>query len=199
MSQPRTSSFDNTLARACALITKARRAGVIAVAIDGAGGAGKSTLAAGIGKKLGPVSVIRVDDFYRPLHGDQRAAHDAEYGYRHYFDWQAIRDQALIPLRAGRRARYQPYDWTSGDRRGWVEVEPKAIVILEGVYSSRPELRDLIELAIFVDTPRATRLARMQARAQNDTSWIERWMAAEDWYLENIRPAKSADLIVKGF
>jgi len=198
MSQPRTSSFDSTLARACALITKARRAGAIAVAIDGAGGAGKSTLAAGIRTKLGPASVIRVDDFYRPLHNDERAARDAEYGYRHYFDWEALRDQALIPLRAGRRIRYQPYDWTSGDLRGWVEVEPNAIILVEGVYSSRPELRDLIELAIFVDTPRTTRLARMKARAQNDASWIERWMAAEDWYLEHIRPADAADLVVAG-
>jgi uridine kinase len=188
---------------AAALIMKARRAGVIIVAIDGAGGAGKSTLAEGIRKKLDEVSqkisIVRVDDFYRPLHDDERAARDPGYGYRNYFDWQAIRDDALTPLRAGVGARYQPYDWMSGERRGWVEILPTPTVVLEGVYSSRPELRDLVDLAVFVDTPRATRLARMKARAQNNPTWIDRWMAAEDWYLENIRPADTADLVVAGF
>ncbi len=191
---------------AAALITKARRAGVIVVAIDGAGGAGKSTLAEGIRTKLArasqnpsaDVATIRVDDFYRPLHDDERAVRDAEYGYRRYFDWESIRD-TIVALRAGRGARYQPYDWVSGERRGWSEIAPKPIVLTEGVYSSRPELRDLIDLAIFVETPRATRLARMKARAQNDTRWIERWMAAEDWYLEHINPAGAANLVVAGY
>jgi uridine kinase len=184
---------------ASALLMKARDGGVIAAAIDGAGGAGKSTLAASLRKKIGAVSIIRADDFYRPLHGDERAARDPEYAYRNYLECERLRAQALAPLRAGSRARYQARDWTSGELRGWVEVEPNPIVLIEGVYSSRPELRDLLELAIFVATPRADRLARMTSRTPDDTKWIERWMAAEDWYLEHFRPADTADLVVNGF
>ncbi|HEY6418068.1 MAG TPA: hypothetical protein VIX59_03610 [Candidatus Binataceae bacterium] len=190
---------DDLIKVATALVRKARRSNVVVAAIDGAGGAGKSTLAAGIRHQLGElVSIVRGDDFYRPLHSDERAQLDAEYGYRNFFDWQRMRDEALVPLRAGTDTKYQPYDWLSGQLRGWIEVKRKPIIVVEGVYSTRPELRDLIDVAVFVDTPRETRLARMQARAQNETNWIERWMAAEDWYLEHVRPMETADFVVNG-
>jgi uridine kinase len=167
-------------------------------AIDGAGGAGKSTLANGIKAAFDDASIVQVDDFYRPLSDDRRAALDPRRGYERYFDWRRMRDRALLPLRAGRAARYRRYDWTTNRLGEWVDVAPCAIVLVEGVYSTRPELRALIDVAIFVDTPRAERRRRMKARGQNPQDWIERWMAAEDWYLEHIRPMECADLIVEG-
>jgi uridine kinase len=181
---------------ACELI--AARPPVVMVAIDGAGGAGKSTLANAIAAMLGRVAIVRVDDFYRPLHGDQRAAADPEYGYRNYFDWPRIRDSALIPLRAGMAARFQRLDWVSARLADWVTVEAADVVVLDGVYSSRPELRAYFDLAIFVDTPRELRKRRMLARGQSATDWIDAWMAAEDWYIEHLEPATHADLVVSG-
>jgi len=187
---------------ACRLIAGTRRP-LTAVAVDGAGGAGKSTLAgaicAALRETLQEIAIVRVDDFYRPLHDDVRAALDAEHGYRNYFDWMRLRDRALIPLRGGRAASYQRYDWTTGELSDRVTVKPAPVVLIEGVYSSRPELRPLLDLAIFVDTPRDLRMRRMSARGQNASDWIARWMAAEDWYLEHIRPADHADLVVRGF
>jgi uridine kinase len=177
----------------------ARRAVVVA-AIDGAGGAGKSTLAAAIRSALAiAVAIVPVDDFYRPLTDDQRMALDPRHGYESYFDWQRMRDQAVVPLRAGKPARYQRYDWSSDRLAEWIEIAPAPVVIVEGVYSSRPELRALIDLAIFVDTPREERERRMRSRGQNAGGWIERWMAAEDWYLEHIDPARHAGLVLTGF
>jgi hypothetical protein len=42
-------------------------------------------------------------------------------------------------------------------------------------------------------------MRRMLARPQNNTSWIDRWMAAEDWYLEYVAPHRHADLMIEGF
>lgn len=184
---------------ACSLISRARGKDSVVVAIDGGGGAGKSTLAASIRDAMMTVSIVRVDDFYRPLHNDPRAETDPGYAYLYHLDCGRIRDEALVPLRAGRRVRYQPIEWVSGEPLGWVEVERNPILVLEGVYSMRPELRDLIDVAVFVDTPRDLRRKRMSDRLQAGSGWIDRWMAAEDWYLENLKPAESADLIVKGF
>jgi uridine kinase len=183
---------------ATTLIAQSRRGAVTVVALDGGGGAGKSTLAELIKRTLSTVSIVGLDDFYRPLHGDARAEADPKYTYLKYLELERVRREALVPLRTGTIARYQPRDWKSAELRGWVEVAPNPIVILEGVYSSCPELRDLIDLAIFVHTPRAIRQARLLARRQDDTAWIERWMAVEDWYLSNIRPADTADLVVAG-
>jgi hypothetical protein len=53
-------------------------------------------------------------------------------------------------------------------------------------------------VALFVETPRAVRHARMHARDQNASGWIERWVAAEDAYLAAEDPAAAADLTVAG-
>jgi uridine kinase len=174
--------------------------GRLIVGIDGAGGAGKSTLAVGIREAFrGRVSIVRCDDFCRPIVEHQGIELTPQEAYEKYFDWRRLRDHALIPLREGSSARYRRYDWTTDRLAEWIEIAPREIVLIEGVYSTRPGLREFLDVAIFVETPREERLRRMQARPQGSTSWIERWMAAENWYLENIAPQHRADLILEGF
>ena len=185
---------------ACAIINQRRAKGRLVVGIDGLGGAGKSTLANGLDDAFaGCVSIIRCDDFYRPLAGKEFSRLTPEEAYENYFDWRRLRDEALVPLRDGKSARYQRHDWSTDRLAEWVEVEPREIVIVEGVFSTRPELRPLIEVAIFIETPRDERIRRMAARPQPDTSWMQRWMAAEDWYLIHVAPQQHADLVLEGY
>jgi uridine kinase len=184
---------------ACAIINERRAKRLLVVGIDGLGGAGKSTLANGIHDAFaGCVSIIRCDDFYRPLGSEELSRTTPEEAYEKYFDWRRLRDDALMPLREGKRARYQRHEWSTDRLDEWIEVEPRDIVIVEGVFSTRPELRPLIEVAIFIETPREERIRRMAARPQPDTSWMQRWMAAEDWYLAHIAPRPHADLVLEG-
>ena len=118
--------------------------------------------------------------------------------YRLYFPWDRMREEALVPLRRGQAARYQRYDWETDQLDQWVIVEPNEIVLVEGVYSARPEIRPLIDFAIFVETPRDERRKRMLARGHINNDWLTPWMAAEDWYFANVRPAEHADLVVAG-
>jgi uridine kinase len=108
-------------------------------------------------------------------------------------------DEAVIPLRGRKRARYQRYDWRTDRLAEWIEIEPREIVLVEGVFSTRPELRPLLAVAIFIETPREERQRRMLARPQDSSAWMDRWMAAEDWYLEHVAPHRHADLVVEGF
>jgi len=185
----------------CATLNERRAAGRrLFAGIDGAGGAGKSTLADGVRDAMrGNASIIRCDDFYRPLNKAKYASLTPEEAYQNYFDWRRLRDDALIPLRGGIPARYRRYDWSLDQLAEWIELEPREIVIVEGVYSTRPELRAVFDVAIFVETPRDERMRRMRARGRDSASWIERWMAAEEWYLEHIDPASTADLVIAGF
>ena len=184
----------------CAIINERRAKRPLVVAIDGLGGAGKSTLANGIHDAFaGCVSIIRCDDFYRPLAGDESSRLTPEEAYEDYFEWRRLRDEALMPLREGKGARYQRRDWSTDRLDEWVEVESREIVIVEGVFSTRPELRPLIEVAIFIETPREERIRRMAVRPQPSTSWMDQWMAAEDWYLAQVGPHRHADLVIEGF
>lgn len=168
------------------------------VAIDGRSAAGKSTLADRVRASLNQkVALIRGDDFYRVMDEDQRFRLPPEEGYLQDFDWQRLRTEALEPLRRGEVATFRVFDWQTGDL-GYERVEPPTPVILaEGVYMSRPELRDLFDLVVWVETPARLR-NRRQAGRDDTTDWVHRWHRAEDHYVETVHPAESADILVSG-
>ena len=191
---------EDAVRAACEFLNARRASGRLIVGIDGAGGAGKSTLASGISDAFaGRVAIVKCDDFDRPLVDAKYSRLTPEEAYENYFDWWRLRDEVVMPLRAGKHARYQRYDWSTDRFAEWIEIEPREIVLVEGVFSMRPELRVLLDVAIFIETPRDERMRRMLARPRASTSWMDLWMAAEDWYLEHIAPNHQADLVIEGF
>jgi uridine kinase len=173
------------------------------IAIDGPGGSGKSTLAAEVAQHLGPPGrVVYGDDFYRPMPAQARLRLSPREGYDHYFDWQRLRDQVLIPLAAGAAARYERYDWRTGQfvAKDPCHVPRCGVVIVEGVYVARPELAEYYDLTVWVDTPRAICLRRLHDRGHDHGpgNWNDRWRAAEDHYIAATRPATRLNLTVRG-
>jgi uridine kinase len=153
------------------------------VAIDGQGGAGKSSLAAWLAGEL-DAPIIHTDDFA---------------GWENPVDWWPdLIANALAPLAAGRPASYVPTSW-GGDEKPPVVVEPADLVILEGVTASREAFRPYLAYSIWVETPRDVRLKRGLERdgAEARAQW-EEWMEGEDRYVERERPADRADCVVRG-
>lgn len=171
-------------------------AGVLVVAIDGHGTSGKSTLAAEIAGFTG-ASLVHTDDFFlqsAPCAGKQPAR---LHSLRQYYDWRRIRAEALEPLRARCSARFRCFDWGRGDGLGEATVRPSDLILLEGVFSAAPELSDLVDWAVFVDTPEHERLRRLRASvAPGD--WDADWLAVQQSYFDLTRPAASFDLVVSG-
>jgi hypothetical protein len=95
------------------------------VAIDGPGGAGKSSLAAYIAREL-DAPIIHTDDF---------ASWENPVNW-----WPELIEKVLKPLAAGRPACYMPTSW-GGPERKQVVVEPAEFVLLEGVTASRDAFR----------------------------------------------------------
>jgi uridine kinase len=168
------------------------------VGIDGCGGAGKSRLATEVRVALasrGRVSyIVPMDDFYLPsaLRYEVRALDSIGSA----FDWQRLRREVLAPLRAGKPARYQRYDWPSDALAEWHDV-PQGIVIVEGIYSTRLELERFYDLTVWVECPRPIRLARGIERDGESARrrWEEEWMPAEDRYVNEQSPHTRADLV----
>jgi len=170
---------------------------LVLVAIDGAGGSGKTTFARKLAVETS-ATVVEGDDFYRVLDMSEREKLDAYSGYMQYIDWQRFRSELLQPIRAGLAARCQRYDWDLNTLSGTIEVAPFGVIIIEGVYSCRPELREFYDLAVLVETPRAERLSRLRARGENSEEWIQRWDAAERWYFDRVLSKRGMDYIVSG-
>lgn len=69
-------------------------------------------------------------------------------------------------------------------------------MIVEGVYLLRPELRSLFDVTVFVDTAADTRSQR-QAGRSDSAAWVDRWHAAEDYYVDQHHPELVADAVVR--
>lgn len=153
------------------------------VAVDGAGAAGKTSLAEWLARTFDS-QVVHTDDF---------ASWEEPVEW-----WPRLLELVLEPLAAGRAARYEPTAW-GGKKRAPVQIEPSGIVVLEGVTASRHAFQPYLTYSIWIETPRDLRLQRglrrdgPEARAQ----W-EEWMNAEDRYIERERPADRADVVLRG-
>jgi uridine kinase len=176
----------------------------ILVALDGGSGVGKSTLALLITQALN-AALIQSDDFYAAhISHAEWESRSTEQRITDVIDWRRLRIEALEPLLAMKPARWHPFDFeavrpdgTYPMRTDFVECQPANIILLDGAYSSRPELADLIDLSILIDVPVAVRHARIAARESNNMdSWHARWDAAEAYYLTHVRPKSSFDLVV---
>jgi uridine kinase len=154
------------------------------VAVDGPGGAGKSTFAGHLADFCG-AQVLHTDDF---------ASWDNQFDW-----WPRLEEQVLRPVADGQLARYQRYDWGRQKLADWCAASRDGVLILEGVSSSRAVVRDRLSVAVWVETPRHIRLARGLARDGADSIVLwKQWMTAEDRHFGAEQTREHADFIVSG-
>jgi uridine kinase len=170
------------------------------VGIDGRGGSGKSTIGRALSALTDSSVVIEFDDFYRPSAQRGRLSEEGGGEIGGNFDWRRVRDQVLAPLAADQPARYQRYDW-GGDRLAeWHEVQPGRVVIVEGNYTTRSELRHFYDFTIWVEAPHDVRLRRGIERGGHDqlARWLEEWIPEEERYIAAEEPEARVDLVLDG-
>lgn len=168
------------------------------IAVDGYSASGKSTFAAVLAAELDAV-MVHGDDFYRVMDEEERIGLSPAQGADLNYDWARLREQALQPIKAGRAGRFRPYDWATNDLSPHeVTIPARPVVVVEGLFVSRPELADLIDFAVFVAADPELRQRRQHERADASQDWLQRWEAAEDWYFRNARAPETFDAIVAG-
>jgi uridine kinase len=133
------------------------------IGIAGGTGSGKTTLARRIERELGgSITVIEHDGYYR----DRSGMPAAERTNLNYDEPDALENDLLArhlaELRQGRAVECPRYDFATHTRRAETRhVEPGLIVVVEGILIfAVKELRDALDLRIFVDTDDDIRLLR---------------------------------------
>jgi len=180
----------------------------IVIALDGGSGSGKSTLAAMIADEIG-VAVIPLDDFFAGrIPAPAWSLFSAEEKLCKVFEWARVCGDALLPLKKGEPARWFAFDFDSGlrsDGTYGLEHEPKVlmpakIILLEGAYSSGPELSDLVDYCVLLDVSIEERHARLADRQDEEFSsdWHQLWDEVEELYFSQSRPRDSFDLVLDG-
>ena len=121
------------------------------------------------GRRAAGAALVHTDDFFQPPSAAPRARQPPGtlpgQALERYYDWRRLRAQALEPLRARRPAAFRRFDWErGGGLDGLVTVAPRDLILVEGVFSAAPQLSDLVNRSVFVDTPEPERLRRLRRR-----------------------------------
>lgn len=177
------------------------------IGIAGGTGSGKTTVVNKITETLTGhgVAVIPQDSYYNDnTHLSMEERRKINFDHPDAFDWDLLRQQIQM-LRDGKAIEQPTYDYITSNRmKETIHIEPCEVVIIEGIMALyRQDLRDLMDLKIYVDTDSDERLIRVIKR---DT--MERGRTAEDvinryqdvlkpMHQEFIEPTKRyADLII---
>ena len=203
MSAARDSVFDTLLAR----IGEFESEGLTMVAIDGVDGAGKTRFADDLAARLeadGQIAVrVGIDGFHNPRAVRYARGKDSPEGfYRDSYDLDALRTWLLFPARIGKPFKTAVFNHRR-DRP--VAVNPlivplPAVLVFDGLFLNRDELRDEWDLSIFLDVPFEVSYARMAARDGSDPNpeapANRRYFEGQKLYFKESRPHRSADVVI---
>lgn len=168
----------------------------VRVAIDGPCASGKSTL----GQALADIyccPLIHMDDFF--LRPEQRTQTQlAQPGGN--VDHARFSREVLAPLLENEPARYRPWRCHSGEFGPEIVVRPGPLMVVEGSYSLRPDLRDAYTLRIWVEAPWEVRRQRLLERCGSEglARFESIWIPLENRYFSACQVKQCCQLIFPG-
>jgi uridine kinase len=155
------------------------------VCVEGPAGSGKTTLAGAIAGLADDATVVHCDELLQ--------------GWRGLPGLAAAVEALLRPLAEDRTGTWTRWDWAAGRWAESHDVEPGGLLVLEGVGCWAPAYDDLVGVLVWVEAPRAERLARGMVRDGEHmrAHWLT-WMQDEATLYERFRTSARADVVVDG-
>lgn len=181
---------------------------MLVIGIAGGSGSGKTTVVRSMIERLGNSNVVVIpqDSYYKDCAGlseEEKRVHN--FDHPDSIDWELLCEQ-LKELKQGRSVDQPVYSYITCGRSATESIRVKSaeVIIVEGILIfTCKELRDQMDIKIFVDADDDDRFTRMMLRdlkeRGKDVEWVvERYESTvKPMYLEFIEPSKRyADIIV---
>ncbi len=189
------------------------RGGRVIIAVDGIDGAGKTVFADGLADVFAEdgSAVFRasIDDFHRPrAERYARGRHSPEGFYRDSYDYATFRRVLIDPFREGTQTgastgfQLAAFDLARDTpvESAWTTAPRDAVLIVDGIFLHRPELKNLWNWSVWLDVPIDVAYRRLALRDGSDPSPSAvsnaRYRQGQELYLKDARPRSEASAIV---
>jgi uridine kinase len=189
------------------------RGGRVMIAVDGTDGSGKTVFADSLAEVFAEdgSAVFRasIDDFHRPrAERYARGRRSPEGFYRDSYDYATFRRVLIDPFREGAQtgattgfqlaafdvARDTPVE------SAWTTAPRDAVLIVDGIFLHRPELRGLWNWSVWLDVPVDVAFRRLALRDGSDPDpgapSNARYLDGQELYLKDAQPRSEAAAIV---
>lgn len=167
------------------------------VLIDGRAASGKSSLAAALKNQLfkeleQAPRLIHMDDLYPGWEGLIAGSH-------------YLNQQILQPLKQGKTASWQLWDWEQAQRgksdepgNGWREFAGGTPLIVEGCGSLSRVSSELADYRVWIETEKQVRQQRWLDRdGEKFNEFWHIWAAQEDEFYQQEKSTQLADLVIE--
>ena len=173
----------------------------VLVAFDGPDAAGKTTLARAVADRLSrPSLCASVDGWHHPRDVRLRRGPESPAGYyADSFDLEALVRDLLEPFREGAtRVR------TEATAQQYQDLSRRCVLLLDGVFLLRPELRSHWDLSVYLHVPEEVTLARALVRdldqyedsAALRRRYQRRYLPGQTLYRDSASPLQAADVVI---
>ena len=176
------------------------------VGVAGGSASGKTTIVNKIREYFGSDIVVISHDSYYKAHNDMPFSERCKLNYDHPESFETTKmAEDVRQLMEGNSIEMPIYDYTIHNRSDeTVLIEPRKVIIVEGILIlENKELRDLMDVKVYVDTDADERLMRrikrdMQERARSIDSILEQYSeTVKPMHEEFVEPSKKyADVII---
>ncbi len=162
---------------------------VLTIGIAGGTGSGKTTITKRIIREFGgDVSVVYHDNYYK-AHDEMPYSERCKLNYDHpdAFDTELMLEQ-LKALKRGEAVSCPVYDYSVHNRSDkTVEIRPARVIVIEGILIfAEKELRDEMDIKLFVDTDADVRILRRIVRDVRDRG--RSLESVVNQYLDTVKP-----------
>lgn len=179
---------------------------IMIIGVAGGTGSGKTTLTSQIAERLGDeVTVITHDNYYR-AHHEMTYKERTLLNYDHPDAYETdLLVEHLAALRRGEAIHIPVYDFAIYDRTDEsIVVKPSRVIIVEGiVIFAHPELRELMDVKVYVDADADVRILRrilrdVRERGRSLESVINQYLTTvKPMHEAFVEPTKKyADIII---
>jgi len=180
---------------------------MIIIGIAGGTGSGKTTVVRKIVNSLAPGEVVLLpqDSYYKDSsHVPAELRQQINFDHPDAFDWPLLL-QHIQMLKEGKSIEQPVYHYQTSSRLAeTIHVEPRPVIIIEGISAlCDPDLRNMMDLKIFVDADPDERLIRViqrdvVERGRTAEAVMERYTRVlKPMHQQFIEPTKRyADLII---